>query len=50
VAEADVRDLHNRRHAVQHDDLMGPVELVGFPGAKVSGANALAVALLELRI
>jgi hypothetical protein len=30
VAEADVRDLHDRRHAVQHDDLVAPVELVGF--------------------
>ena len=29
VAEADVRDLHRRRHAVQHDDLVAPVELVG---------------------
>ena len=29
VAEPDVGDLHRRRHAVQHDDLMAPVELVG---------------------
>ena len=29
VAEADMGDLHRRRHAVQHDDLMAPVELVG---------------------
>ena len=29
VAETDVRDLHRRRHAVQHDDLVAPVELVG---------------------
>jgi hypothetical protein len=26
VAEADMRGLHNRRHAVQHDDLMAPIE------------------------
>jgi len=29
VAEADMRDLHRRRHAVHHDDLVAPVELVG---------------------
>jgi len=29
VAEADVRDLHDRRHPVHHDDLVAPVELVG---------------------
>ena len=29
VAEPDMRDLHGRRHAVQHDDLVAPVELVG---------------------
>ena len=29
VAEADMRGLHDRRHAVQHDDLMAPIELVG---------------------
>jgi hypothetical protein len=46
VAEANVCDLHDRRHAVQHDDLVAPVELVGFaPGANVSGTMALAVVL-----
>ena len=29
VAEAEVRDLHRRGHAVHDDDLMAPVELVG---------------------
>ena len=29
VAEPDMRDLHGRRHAVDHDDLVAPVELVG---------------------
>ena len=29
VAEADMRDLHDRRHPVHHDDLVAPVELVG---------------------
>ncbi len=28
-AEPDVGDLHRRGHAVQHDDLMAPVELAG---------------------
>ena len=30
VAQAHVRDLHGHRHAAQHDDLVAPVELVGF--------------------
>ena len=30
VAEPDVGDLHRRRHAVDDDDLVAPVELVGF--------------------
>jgi len=30
VAEPDVGDLHGRRHAAQQDDLVAPVELVGF--------------------
>ena len=30
VAEPDVRHLHGHRHAVQQDDLVAPVELVGF--------------------
>ena len=29
-AEPDVGDLHRRRHPVHDDDLMAPVELVGF--------------------
>ena len=29
VAEANVRDLHDRRHPVHHDDLVAPIELVG---------------------
>ena len=37
VAEPDMGDLHGHRHAVQQDDLVAPVELVGFPGAKLSG-------------
>ena len=37
VAEPDVGDLHRRRHAVHDHDLVGPVELVGFPGANVRG-------------
>ena len=31
VAEADVRHLHRGRRAIDHYDLMAPVELVGFP-------------------
>jgi hypothetical protein len=34
VAETDVRDLHRRRHPVHHDDLVAPVELVGFARRK----------------
>ena len=30
VAQTHVRDLHGRRHAVEHNDLVAPVELVGF--------------------
>ena len=30
MAKADMRDLHDRRHAVQHDDFVAPVELVCF--------------------
>ena len=29
VAEPDMRHLHRRRHTVDHDDLVAPVELVG---------------------
>ena len=29
MAETDVRDLHGRRHAIHHDDLVAPVKLVG---------------------
>ena len=45
VAEADVRDLHRRRHAVQHDDLVAPVELVGLArreGQRDEGVSAAA--------
>ena len=31
VAEPDMGDLHSDRHAVQHDDLVAPVELEGLP-------------------
>src|SRR3984893_6602914 len=34
VAETDVRDLHDRRHAVHHDDLEAPIELVSFARRK----------------
>ena len=34
VAETDVRDLHDRRHAVHHDDLVAPIELVSFARRK----------------
>ena len=34
VAKADVRDLHRRRHAVHHNDLVAPVELVGLARRK----------------
>jgi hypothetical protein len=29
VAEAEMRDLHDRRHPVHHNDLVAPVELIG---------------------
>jgi Transposase DDE domain group 1 len=32
VAEPQMRALHNRRHALEHDDLVAPVELVGLAG------------------
>ncbi len=34
VAEPDMGNLHRRAHAVDHDDLVAPVELVGFTGRK----------------
>ena len=34
VTEADVRDLHGYRHAVHHDNLVAPVELVSFARRK----------------
>ena len=34
VAEPQVRHLHDRRHALDHDDLVAPVELVGFAGCE----------------
>jgi len=37
VAEADMSHLDGRRHAIEHDDLMAPVKLVRFPGAKDKG-------------
>ena len=37
VAEPDMRHLHPHGGAVDQDDLVAPVELVGFPGAKLSG-------------
>src|SRR6185437_12329792 len=36
-AEPDMGDLHRRRHAVDDDDLVAPVELVGFPRRKRQG-------------
>jgi len=30
VTQADMSDLHGHRHAAHHDDLVAPVELVGF--------------------
>ncbi len=37
VAEPDMRDLHRRGHPVDQDDLMAPVELIGFAGIKAQG-------------
>ena len=34
VAEPDMGGLHNHRHAIQQDDFVAPVELVGFTGCK----------------
>ena len=34
VAKPDMGDLHDHRHAVEQDDLVAPVELVGFSGRK----------------
>ena len=34
VAEPDVGNLHDRRHAVQQNDFVAPVELIGFSGGK----------------
>ena len=34
AAKSDVGDLQRHRCAVQHDDLMAPVELIGFAGRK----------------
>jgi len=34
VAEPDMRHLHRRGHAVDHHDLVAPVELVRLPGCK----------------
>jgi len=34
VAEADVSDLDGDRCAIEHNDLMAPIELVGFARSK----------------
>ena len=34
IAKPHMRDLHLHGHAVEQDDLVAPVELVGFPGGK----------------
>ena len=34
VAEPDLRHLHRRRHAIEHDNLVAPVELKGFARRK----------------
>jgi hypothetical protein len=34
VAEAEMRDLHDRRHPVHHNDLVAPVELIGLARRK----------------
>jgi hypothetical protein len=34
VAEPDVGGLHDYRHAIEQDDFMAPVELVGFTRRK----------------
>ncbi len=34
VTEPDMSDLHDHRHAMQQDNLMAPVELVGFSRCK----------------
>jgi hypothetical protein len=34
VTQPDVGSLHDHRHPVQEDDLVAPIELVGFPGSK----------------
>jgi hypothetical protein len=46
VAEPQMRHRYDRRHALEHDDLVAPVELVGlYRGAKLSGTKAVVVAL-----
>ena len=39
VAEPDVRNLHDHRHPAQQDDLVAPVELVGFTLAQRSAEH-----------
>src|SRR5262249_60254843 len=34
IPEPDMGRLHDHRHPVQEDDLVAPIELVGFPGSK----------------
>jgi hypothetical protein len=52
VAKPDMGDLHDHRHAAQHDDFMAPVELVGLAvpimrRAEFLPATHLGVTLLE---
>jgi hypothetical protein len=37
VTKPHMRDFHRHGRAVQHDDLVAPVKLIGFAGAKLSG-------------
>ena len=37
MAEPDMGGLHHHRHAIEQDDLMVPVELIGFSRRKASG-------------
>lgn len=37
LAQPDVGDLHEHRHAVEVNDLVTPVELVGFTRRKAQG-------------
>jgi hypothetical protein len=51
VAKADVRDLHDRRHPVHHDDLVALIELIGLARRERQrhiGVRRLARVLLAL--